>query len=306
MRIPLDNRLLGPVMMIFASLFFALTALFVRMGSESVPVGIMVLARYGFMLLALELLRRFGIIGVHPRNKKLLTIRSGAAGVGGIFYFYAMATIPIADAVVLKYTYPLFALPLAAFYGERTGRGVLVALMLSLAGILVMMNPSGFIPGFGYIWGILCGLSAGIEMVLLRQLRATDDSSTILYFNAVAGVAVSFPFLAQGDISPGAAGCVYTLLVAVFGMLAQISMVYGFRFIKTGSGSVVMALEVVFSALLALMVLGQTPGFWKVVGGVMVISGAAVVSGKGRKESEDIRRKNESGARSQESVQKIV
>jgi len=190
MRILANNRLLGPVMMTFASLSFALTALFVRMGSESVPVGILVLARYGFMLLVLEALRLSGIISIHPRNKKLLIYRSIPAGVGGIFYFFAMATIPIADAVVLKYTYPLFALPIAAFYGERTGRGVLAALALSLTGILVMMNPSGFMPGFGYVWGILCGLCAGIEMALLRQLRATDDSSTILYFNEVAGVVV--------------------------------------------------------------------------------------------------------------------
>jgi len=284
------HRLAGPVMMMFASLFFALTALFVRMGSESVPVGIMVLARYVFMLLALEILRLSGIIGVHPRNKRLLVYRSIPAGVGGIFYFFAMATIPIADAVVLKYTYPLFALPIAVFYGERTGRGVLGALALSLTGVVVMMNPSGFAPSFGYIWGILCGLCAGIEMALLRQLRATDDSSTILYFNAAAGVTVCLPFLAQGVALPSVSGCVYTLLVAVFGLLAQMSMVYGFRYIKTGSGSVVMALEVVFSALLALIVLGQAPGLWKVLGGVMVISGAALVSGKKRKESEDIRK----------------
>jgi drug/metabolite transporter (DMT)-like permease len=201
-----------------------------------------------------------------------------------------MATIPIADAVVLKYTYPLFALPIAALYGERSGRGVIAALALSLAGILVMMSPSGFAPSPNYLWGILCGLSAGIEISLLRQLRATDDSSTILYFNALAGVAVCLPFLARGAGDPGLSGCLYVLLAAVFGLLAQIAMVYGFRFIKTGSGSVVMALEVVFSALLALLVLGQVPGLWKIVGGVMVISGAALVSGNGRSESEDIRR----------------
>lgn len=285
-----DTRYLGPVMMASASLCFALTALFVKMGSESVPVGLIVLARYSFMFLALEALRLSGVIKIHPHNKRLLTYRSLAAGLGGIFYFYAMATIPIAEAVVLKYTYPLFAVPIAAFYGERTGRGVLVALALSLAGVLVMMNPSGFTPSLGYLWGILCGLSAGLEMAFLRQLRATDDSSTVLYFNAIAGVAVSLPFLAQGVPAPGVSGCVFVFLVAVFGLLAQIALVYGFRYIKTGNGSVVMALEVVFSALVAFIVLGQVPGIWKVVGGVMVISGAALVSGREKEGHQDIRR----------------
>jgi drug/metabolite transporter (DMT)-like permease len=294
---PLSNtRHLGPVMMISASFCFALTALFVRMGSDSVPVGLIVLARYAFMLLALEALRLSGIIRVHPCNKKLLMYRSLAAGLGGIFYFYAMATIPIAEAVVLKYTYPLFAVPIAAFYGERTGKGVLVALSLSLAGVVVMMNPSGFTPSIGYLWGILCGLSAGLEMAMLRQLRATDDSSTVLYFNAIAGVVVSLPFLAQGIPTPSLSGFTYTFLVAVFGLLAQIALVYGFRYIKTGNGSVVMALEVVFSALVAFIVLDQVPGFWKIIGGVMVISGAALVSGREKGEHQDIRKAAEESA----------
>ena len=286
-----DNRLIGPAMMILASLFFALTALFVKMGSGSVPVGIIVLVRYVFMFLALESLRLTGIIGVHPHNKRLLAYRSITAAVGGVFYFLSVASIPIAEAIVLKYTYPLFAVTIAAFaYGERAGRGVLAALALSLAGVFVMMNPAGFTPSLGYLWGILNGLCAGLAIAFLRQLRATDDSSTVLYFLSIAGVIVSLPFLTQGLTVPSLAGGIYTILAAVFGLLGQFSIVYGFRYIKTGSGSVVMAIEVVFSALVALIVLGQVPGFWKVVGGVMVISGAMLVSGKKRDENEDIRK----------------
>jgi drug/metabolite transporter (DMT)-like permease len=286
-----EHRLLGPVMMTLASLFFALTALFVKMGSDSVSVGIIVLVRYVFMFLVLEALRMSGAIGVHPHNKRLLAYRSITAAVGGVFYFFAMATIPIAEAVVLKYTYPLFAVTIAAFvYGERAGRGVLAAMALSLAGIFVMMNPAGFTPSLGYLWGILNGLSAGLAVAFLRQLRATDDSSTVLYFHALAGVAVSLPFLAHGLAVPSLAGGVYTLLAAVFGLLGQFALVFGYRYIKTGSGSVVMALEVVFSALVALIVLGQVPGVWKVVGGVMVISGVMLVSGKKQTGSEDIRK----------------
>jgi drug/metabolite transporter (DMT)-like permease len=166
---------------------------------------------------------------------------------------------------------------------------VIAAMALSLAGVVVMMNPSGFTPSLGYLWGILNGLSAGLAVAFLRQLRATDDSSTVLYFHSLAGVAVSLPFLGHGLSAPCLAGGIYTLLAAVFGMLGQFSIVYGYRFIKTGSGSVVMALEVVFSALVALVVLGQVPGLWKVVGGVMVIVGAVLVSGKKRSGSEDIR-----------------
>ncbi len=282
---------LGPCMMALASLFFALTSLFVRLGAnQGVPVGVIVLARFFFMFLVMESLRVSGKIRVRPHNKTFLFWRSVMASVGGVFYFYAMASIPIAEAVVLKYTYPLFGVAIAAFaFGEKAGRIVLAALALSLAGIFIMVNPVFFTLHPGHLWGLLNGLSAGIAVALLRQLRATDDSSTVLYFHSLAGVAVSLPLLTQGLSLPGFPGGVYVIFAAMFGMLGQLSIVYGFRYIKTGSGSVVMGLEVVFSALVALIFLGQIPGVWKVIGGTMIVVGAALVSGRERIRSADIR-----------------
>ncbi len=51
-----------------------------------------------------------------------------------------------------------------------------------------------------------------------------------------------------------------------------------------------MALEVVFSALLALVFLGQIPGPWKIVGGMMVLAGVMLVSGSEKAGNEDIRK----------------
>ncbi len=290
MKIVCKFTMLGPCMMGLASLCFALTSLFVKLGSESVSVGTIVLARFVFMYLVLETFRLTGAIRVKPRNGTLIFWRSVMASMGGVFYFFAMASIPIAEAVILKYTYPLFAVGIAALvYGEKAGRPVAIALALSLGGIFIMVNPTAFNPSLGYLWGLLNGLSAGIAVAFLRQLRAANDSSTILYFHSLTGALISLPFIAQGWPSTGFAGWSYMLLAAVFGLLGQFSIVYGFRYIKTGSGSVVMALEVVFSALLALLFLGQVPGPWKVVGGTMIVIGAALVSSRERMRSEDIR-----------------
>lgn len=288
------TRVIGPCMMALASLLFAVTSLFVKLGSQTVPVSLIVLARFVFMFAVFATLRATGRIRVEPHNKRLLFWRSVLASIGGVFYFYAMASIPIAEAVVLKYTYPLFGVMVAMFaYREKTGRAVLGALALSLAGIFVMVNPLFFSVSVGHLWGILNGLAAGIAVALLRQLRATDDSSTVLYYHALAGVVISLPLLTQGWMAPDLMGGIYTLLAALFGMLAQFSMVYGFRYIKTGSGSVVMGLEVVFSALLALIVLGQIPGPLKIAGGAMIIAGAALVSRGEKIRGEDIREKGQ-------------
>jgi len=278
-----ENRLIGPAMMALGSLFFALTALFVRLGSETVPVGLLVLARFLFMALALVVLRNAGLIAVHPVNRRLLLFRSVAASVGGIFYFFSIATITVAEAIILKYTFPVFAVTIAALiYGERVSRASLAVLTVSLLGVVVMMNPAAFHPSAGYAWGLMNGLCAGIAVAFLRELRKTDDSSTVLYYHSIAGVAVSLPFLVNGIVIPGVKGGIYMLLAALFGMLAQFTMVYGFKHVKTARGSVLMTLEVVLSALLAFLFLGQMPGIVKIIGGCMIIAGALIVSGKGK------------------------
>ncbi len=286
-----DNRLTGPAMITASSLFFALTSLFVKMGSDEVPVGAMVAVRFIVMFAVMELLRLTGTITIRPRNKRLLLYRSVTASLGGIFYFFSVASIPIAEAIVLKFTYPLFAVTIAALvYHEHAGKRVFGSLAFSFIGIVVMMSPISLGMNPGYLWGLLNGLSAGVAVAFLRQLRATDDSSTVLYFHSLAGMLLSLPFLAGGWGSPGPSGMTFTLLAALFGMLGQLALVYGFRYIKTGRGSVVMALEVVFSALLALVFLGQIPGPWKIVGGMMVLAGVMLVSGGEKAGNEDIRK----------------
>jgi drug/metabolite transporter (DMT)-like permease len=278
-----ENRFIGTAMMVLCSLFFALTALFVRLGSETVPVGLMVLARFLFMAFTLIILKNVGLIVVKPVNKRLLFYRSVFASVGGIFYFFSIATITIAEAIILKYTFPVFAVTIAALiYGEKVSRTSIVVLAVSLLGVVVMMNPASFHPSAGYAWGVLNGLSAGMAVAFLRELRKTDDSSTVLYYHSLAGVAVSLPFLVNGIVIPGVKGGVYMLLAALFGLLAQFTMVYGFKHVKTTGGSVLMTLEVVLSALLAFLFLGQMPGMIKIVGGIMIIAGAIYVSSEGK------------------------
>ena len=282
MSAPEDCRTIGPLMMASSALFFAFTALFVRLGSESTPVGMIVLVRFVLMSAALVALRATGAISVRPRNKRLLVYRSVCAAASGVFFFYSVATISIAEAIILKYTYPVFAVTVSAFvYGERTRPVVLAVLAMSLAGVVVMMNPSHFHPSIGYLWGLLNGLAAGIAVAFLRQLRLTDDSATVLYWYSLTGVVISLPFIAQGLRFTGVEGTAYTLLAALSGTLGQFAIVFGFKYIKTGRGSVIMTLEVVLSSLLAFLFLRQIPGPFQIAGGALIIAGALAVSGEG-------------------------
>ena len=275
--------------MVLTALSFSVMALFVRLASATTSVGIITLVRYGTGVLILGALAATGVIRIRPVNHKLLAWRAIGAALGGVFYFYALAGITIAEAVFLKFTYPLFAVTIAAaLFGEKTGRLVQVLMLTSIAGVAVMMNPLSFHPQAGYAWGIMNGLAAGISVAVVRKLRETDDAGTIVFFTSIAGVVVSLPFLTAGvSLPPDAAGFAYLLLAALFGMIAQLSLVFGLRYIPTGAGTVVMMGEVALTALLGYFILGQSLSAHELAGGAMILFGGGVLLGRARSVKQD-------------------
>jgi len=264
--------------MAVTAILFSVMALFVRLAAQNAPVGMIIFIRYTLSTLFIATLWGAGVFKVRPVNTKLLMMRAVAASFGGVFYFFAVSSIPMGEAVLLKYTYPLFAVSFSAlFFGEKTGKFVIVLIVTTILGIAIMMNPTSFNPSAGYLWGLLNGLSAGAAVAFVRKLRDTDDSPTIMFFTSFVGIFVSAPFLAGGFLWPGTVTAFYILIASACGVAAQFALVYGIRFIKTGAACVVMALEVAMSALLGFLVLGHTLGIAQIAGGVLILTGGAML-----------------------------
>jgi len=278
MRRLLGDRLTGIAMMVLTAVLFSCMVLFVRLASDTVPVGMIAFTRYVLSTVFLVVLWASGVIEVRPVNKRLLLYRALAASFGGVFYFFAVSSITIGEAVILKYTYPFFAVTIAVFlYGEKTDRSVIGLIVMSVVGVALIVNPVSFTPRTGYVWGLLNGVSAGGAVAFVRKLRDTDDSATIMFFTSLAGIFVSAPFLAGGVVLPVGRASIHVFLAAACGIAAQFALVYGIRYIKTGAACVVMALEVVMSSLLGYIVLGHTLGMTKIIGGILVLTGGAVL-----------------------------
>ncbi len=275
-------------MMVLTAVMFGFMALFVRLASETVPVGMIVCTRYALSTAFMLALTLAGTAKLRPVNYKLLFCRAFSASMGAIFYFFAIASITLSEAVILKYSFPLFAVIISALaFGEHTNRRVIFLIAWSFAGVIIMMNPSSFIMKTGYLWGILQAVSAGAAVAFVRKLRATDDSWTIMFFTSVVGLAVSLPLLMLGVAAPHGFDAVYLLLAAVLGISAQFTLVFGMRFIKTGAASVIMMIEVVVASMLGILFLGHIPSPHQIVGGaIILIGGALLITSQGKRVSE--------------------
>ena len=199
------DLLLGAALAIAAELLFASMGAAIKVVSAELPNESVVFFRNLMgLLVLLPLLVRGGLPGLHTRTLPLHLLRA-TAGLGAMYcFFYAIANIPLAEAVLLKMTAPLF-LPLIAFLwlGERLPAGVGVAVAVGFLGVALILRP-GFSEVSAVAWvALLGGGLAALAKATVRRLSATEPGPRIVFYFAVIATLVSaLPLLTRWVTPP--------------------------------------------------------------------------------------------------------
>lgn len=214
-------------------------------------------------------------------NHRLYVAR-GASGAGfTIFYFPALALIPIADAQALSFTTPLFGVLLATiFLRETLHRHRLVAVLIGFTGALIVIRPGFEQVGGGMIFVLLSSLSAGISSNLTKFATRTDPPDKVVFFHALymtpmtLGPALfvwQWPTLEQ------------LLWLALIGFLATLNQRCLSRALAAADATAVLPflfMRLPFAAILGYAAFVEFPGLFVWIGGA-VIFGAALYLARG-------------------------
>ena len=94
--------------------------------------------------------------------------------------FYAVANAPLADALAINYTAPLFGtLGAVLMLGERIRARRIAALAVGFAGMLLVLRPGSvpFTPGIAA--AIVSAITTGYSIVAMRSLVGVDDPRAV-------------------------------------------------------------------------------------------------------------------------------
>lgn len=227
---PADDRRYDPargaLYAVAAELFFTSMAAGVKLASVELSNETIVFFRnlFGLLFLLPWLLRR-GVNGLATRHLRWHVVRS-LAGLSAMYcFFYALAHIPMAEAVLMKLTAPLF-IPLVAFLwlGERFPRSVGIAVVVGFAGVALILRP-----GFGELSPVLlvalcAGALAAAAKTGVRQLTRTEPISRVVFYFALVSTVVSALPLTWGWTTPSVQGWGLLLLLALLATFGQVFM----------------------------------------------------------------------------------
>lgn len=255
--------------MIVASLLFACMGVCVKLGSAHFSAGEMVFWRGAAGVLLVAVLARAQGVALRTPRWRLQVSRALAGSLALMCYFIAIGALPLATAVTLSYTSPIFvAVLLAVFFGERLRWSTAAAVGIGFAGIVLLLRPTVQ----AELWlGALAGLGAGVVSSLayinVRELgRAGEpEARTVFWFAAITGL-LGLPWVmaAGGFHRIDGSGALILAGIGLFGTAAQLAMTRAYRYGRTLLSASLAYTTVIFSSLFGVLLWGEhlAAGAW--------------------------------------------
>ena len=243
--------------MIAASFFFACMGVCVKLAAESFSAAEIVFYRSAISLVMVFALMRFRRILIATAHWRVQFQRSGSGFISLLMYFYAISMLPLATAVTLAYTSPLFLAVYLGWFGKaRLHRGMFGALVLGFVGVALLLRPTlDADQWLGGLIGLACGMTAGVAYYNVKELgeRGEVEERTVFYFSLFSTVA-SGMWMVLFEFHPiDLRGGLLLLGVGSFGTLAQLAMTRAYKRGKTLVSASLAYSTVIFASLFGML-----------------------------------------------------
>jgi drug/metabolite transporter (DMT)-like permease len=267
--------------MLAAGLAFALMGVFVKVASAHFATAELVLWRALVqMAVAWALLRHARLPVRTPRLG--LHVHRGVAGFVSLFmFFHALTELPVATAMTLNYSSPLFlAILLAVLARERPGWKLVGTVLLGFVGVVLLLRPTFaadlWWPG---LIGLASGANSAVDYWNVRQLvRANEPESRVVFYFGLFALAGALVWMAPQRWHAPSADTWWMLAgVGGLGALGQVAMT---RAYGQGSTLVTAALSysgIVFSSVIGIAWFGDLLS-WPAWLGIALIVAAGILA----------------------------
>jgi len=278
----------GHIEVASAAILFGTIGIFVSLVNR-MPIGSIIFYRLLFGITAIAIF--FACCGklgeLRPNEKKQYLFLLGILQAGTMLsYFISVKHTTVAIAVLLLYTAPIYVTLLAPLLlKEPVTRRSLSALVLSLSGVILIIQPGAVFQDMGsmYAIGLLCGLISGLLyacMILTsRYLKGYYTGTAQAAWAILITLIIFLPY--STAISSGVLLENLYLLI-LFGLLptaASLTLYFsGLAYVRAQNASIIALLEPASAVVFAAIILSQQITSSVLVGGGLILAGVLVVS----------------------------
>ncbi len=216
------------------------------------------------------------LLPVHPWWMALRTV---GAVVTGVSAFYAFSALPLTQTYAILFATPLLITVLSIpILGEKVRLPRWLAVMVGLAGVMVVLRPGTTDLTLGHMAAIVAAFAGAFASIVVRKIGAEERTVVMLLYPMVAnfvvmGAALVFVYKPMPAEHLG--------MLAIISVMAWIAARFIIAAYQTGEAAIVAPMQysqILWATGYGLLFFDETPDIYTGVGaGIIIASGLFIV-----------------------------
>lgn len=238
--------------------------------------------RFGLGLVLMPVIARTLGLSIWGRQRFLLTLRGFCGAITFLLLVAAFQRITLSMATVLFYLYPAFTALLSPWVaGEPTAKKAWPFIFGAFIGTTLILWPDESVGslGSGHLFALIGSVMCAITILLVRRLGKENNIYTLYFYLCLAGILASsgpLLFIQERPVLPGQeAAWIDVAAVALFSVVAQLTLNQALVRIPADKVTVIMTAEVPLVACFGVIYLGEPFG-WRLMVGALLIFGCGI------------------------------
>lgn len=276
----LSGPVRGTIWILIAAVCLTAMAATIRHLSADVHTFIIAFFRtvLGFVVMAPWLVRT-RLQGLKTTKSSWFLARAINTIIASLGFFYALGEIPLADAVAIMFTRPLYGTVFAiVFLGEIVGQRRWSALAVGFLGVLVMVRPGFEVINLGIAAVFVASIAGAAAAILIRYLSRTESPDTITMYMVLFTTPVMLALALFVWETPTWEQIGWLSFTGLAGTLGQRAMSRGYA---AADASIILPMDfsrLLIAALFGYVLFSEIPSIYTALGGALIFASTVYIA----------------------------
>jgi drug/metabolite transporter (DMT)-like permease len=266
---------LGILYMIGATIVFAVSSAVSKWLVASYPIGEVLFTRTAVALLtcALFIMPQAGLAVFRTRRLPHHVMRSVSQGFSQTFLLIAFSLMPLAGAIAINFSSPLFATLISALLLKETvGLARWLALIVGFCGVLIVANPGTEAFQIGALFALGNAILYASVTVGVRGMTATESAETLILYQLTLLTGLFALLLPLGWTWPTPIDTAWIVFNGVSNAVGQYWWTRALHLAPASAVAPFFYLSLVWASILGFAIWGDVPTIPLAIGSAVVVA----------------------------------
>ncbi len=239
------------------------------------------------VLVAAVFMPRMGLGLLRTRRIGTQLVSSVMMLLSTLFFFSAVKSIPVAEAISVTFVAPLAVVLLAwPLLGERITWFRMAAVIVGFSGVLIVIRPGSAVFQWASLLLLCSAMCYAIYQILIRRLAGVDAPATSIFYSVLLGAIIMSIWLPLVWKMP-ANWSDWALLcsLGVFGALGHYCVAKAMTYASANFVAPFNYTQMIGSVIVGYFMFAEVPDFYTWLGTAVVVGAGLMVGWQGRRTS---------------------